>query len=440
MSRSTSSGGSGGSQTTTLVNHHVSLERKKAQAAKRRLSEQEMATQNLARAQRERADAVKRELARNEKEKQRKGQEAAARKKQEQQQQRVAQQRRVLRQQQERAGANKQQGKVASSGASSEQPSLRLSPSDGSMPSMPKEIDKDAIGALGKLGSSMDCGHNHAGFCSLGNPEFDDPPRCRTVCKICEEESLVKEEDVTRLGSEHKTAASQARKCKQKEAAAVEHEKVAVEEAEAAEAAAARAAEKALEMKAGAAVARRRAEEATRAAKAARIEADLANRKWVRGRDALAEVVRIETAHRRAEKMQKRSAEKKEKAEKMLKPTWEEMQLKRSIVARLIYEAMSNAFHKIDTEVDNKVTLEEWVNGYDSVKHHGLDGEPFVALASVGTEERARAMFDEIAGRPDGDGDEEEKGDNKNDDNAKGERVILLEQWCEFLKDAGTSV
>ena len=118
----------------------------------------------------------------------------------------------------------------------------------------------------------------------------------------------------------------------------------------------------------------------------------------------------------------------------------EEMQLKRSIVARLIYEAMSNAFHKIDTEVDNKVTLEEWVNGYDSVKHHGLDGEPFVALASVGTEERARAMFDEIAGRPDGDGDEEEKGDNKNDDNAKGERVILLERWCEFLKDAGTSV
>ena len=84
----------------------------------------------------------------------------------------------------------------------------------------------------------------------------------------------------------------------------------------------------------------------------------------------------------------------------------------------IIYGAMFDAFAKIDgggsgrgASDDKRISSKEWTAGWKGVRSHG-----FIALASIGTSEQAKEAF------------------SKMDDNGGG--VVLLDEWCFFLKAA----
>jgi len=96
--------------------------------------------------------------------------------------------------------------------------------------------------------------------------------------------------------------------------------------------------------------------------------------------------------------------------------SWEEFRL--FCCYLIIYGAMFDAFAKVDGggsgrgASDNKrIELDEWMAGWKGVRGHG-----FVALAAVTTTEEAAEVF------------------SKMDDNGGG--VVLLDEWCYFLKSA----
>ena len=83
-----------------------------------------------------------------------------------------------------------------------------------------------------------------------------------------------------------------------------------------------------------------------------------------------------------------------------------------------IYAAMYDGFSKIDgggagrdAKDDRRVDLEEWLKGYKGVSDYG-----FVAFASITDDASATAVFKQI--------------------DANGGGIVLLEEWCEFLKAA----
>jgi hypothetical protein len=88
---------------------------------------------------------------------------------------------------------------------------------------------------------------------------------------------------------------------------------------------------------------------------------------------------------------------------------------------------MYDAFAKIDgggsgrdAGDDLRMELNEWLKGYTLVANHG-----FVALQNIGPKKEAKALFTA-----------------KIDDNGGG--IVLLDEWCEFIKkaevEAGTPV
>ena len=96
--------------------------------------------------------------------------------------------------------------------------------------------------------------------------------------------------------------------------------------------------------------------------------------------------------------------------------SWEEFRL--FCCYLIIYAAMFDAFAKIDgggsgrgADDNKRIELDEWIAGWKSVRSHG-----FIALAQISTEEEAIQVFAQI------------------DDNGGG--VVLLDEWCNFLKNA----
>jgi hypothetical protein len=93
----------------------------------------------------------------------------------------------------------------------------------------------------------------------------------------------------------------------------------------------------------------------------------------------------------------------------------------------IVYAAMFDAFAKIDgggagrdAGDDKRIELTEWLNGYKNVPDYG-----FVALENINTKAEATEVFN-----------------TKIDDNGGG--IVLMDEWCEFIKaaevEAGTPV
>jgi hypothetical protein len=97
--------------------------------------------------------------------------------------------------------------------------------------------------------------------------------------------------------------------------------------------------------------------------------------------------------------------------------SWEEFRI--FCIYLIVYAAMYDAFAKIDgggsgrdAGDDLRIEMKEWLNGYTFVANHG-----FIALQNIGPKKEARAVFNE-----------------KIDDNGGG--IVLLDEWCEFIKKA----